>query len=81
MADKYVKLDDVIDTLEYEWGYKGIREELQNLPAADVTEVKHGKWEICCDGYYPYCSVCKAEPKNGVMSNYCPECGAKMNGG
>ena len=39
----------------------------------------HGKWEICCDGYYPYCSVCKEEPSVGVMTKYCPNCGAKMD--
>ena len=51
-----------------------------DCPTTDVAEVKHAKWEICCDGYYPYCSNCKTEPKNGVMSKYCPECGAKMDG-
>ena len=39
MADKYVKLDDIIDTLELEWGYEGMREELEKLPAADVAPV------------------------------------------
>ncbi len=48
--------------------------------AGQVEEVKHAKWEINCDGYYPYCSYCKTEPKNGVMSKCCPECGAKMDG-
>lgn len=52
---------------------------IENEPTADVEEVKHAKWEINSDGYYPYCSHCKTEPKNGVMSKYCPECGAKMD--
>ena len=52
----------------------------KNQPAADVQEVRHGKWEINCDGYYPYCSNCKEEPKNGAMSDYCPNCGCKMDG-
>lgn len=47
---------------------------------ADVVEVKHAKWEINPDGYYPYCGNCKTEPKNGLMSKYCPHCGAKMDG-
>ncbi len=45
------------------------------------AEVIHAKREISSNGYYPYCSHCKTEPKNGVMSKYCPECGAKMDGG
>ena len=48
-------------------------------PVVDVQEVVHGKWEICCDGYYPYCSVCKEEPSSGNMTKYCPNCGAKMD--
>lgn len=48
-------------------------------PTADVTEMIHAKWIISSSGYFPYCSNCKTEPKNGVMSKYCPECGAKMD--
>lgn len=32
-------------------------------PTADVVEVRHGKWNINCDGYYPYCSECGYEPE------------------
>ena len=39
---------------------------------------KEGKWEICCDGYYPYCSVCGEEPKTRKMTPICPMCGAKL---
>lgn len=42
--------------------------------------LKHGTWEICSDGYYPYCSECKSEPDGGKMSRYCPNCGARMDG-
>jgi hypothetical protein len=40
---------------------------------------KHGKWLINPNGYYPYCSECYAEPKNGNMTKFCPDCGAKMD--
>lgn len=59
----------------------GARQLMVDAPAADVAEVIHAKWEICSDGYYPYCSHCKSEPENGVRSKYCPECGARMDGG
>ena len=49
------------------------------MPTIDVQPVKHGKWLICSDGYYPYCSECRNEPKSGIMTKYCPECGAKMD--
>lgn len=50
-----------------------------NSPA-DIEIVRHGRWIISSDGYYPYCSECKQEPKGGNMTNYCPHCGAKMDG-
>ena len=51
---------------------------IESLPSADVQAVKRGKWEICSDGYYPYCSNCKSEPESGKMTDYCPHCGAYM---
>ena len=42
--------------------------------------VKQGKWLINCDGYYPYCSNCKSEPTGGIMTDFCPVCGADMRG-
>lgn len=57
-----------------------VEDVLNEAPTADVTKVRHAKWEINSDGYYPYCSNCMTEPKNGVMSKHCPECGADMRG-
>ena len=61
--------------VEYAIPLRAINEE----PTADVAEVKHGKWKINSDGYYPYCSECNNEPENGKLTKYCPECGAKMD--
>jgi hypothetical protein len=55
-------------------------ETIKAQPIADVVEVKHGEWKISSDGYYPYCSECKNEPKNGKLTNYCPNCGSMMRG-
>ena len=45
---------------------------------AEVAEVKHGEWEKRgFDGHN--CSVCGA--LNDIDTNYCPNCGAKMDGG
>ena len=55
-----------------------------NAPAADVAEVRHGEWEIVVgsDGKeHIVCTVCrKQQDLTGVFS-YCPNCGAKMDGG
>lgn len=49
-----------------------------HLIANGVVVQKQGEWLIGSDGYYPYCSECKEEPKGGNMTTYCPSCGAKM---
>lgn len=41
-------------------------------------ERKQGHWLINSDGYYPYCSECRKEPKSGDMTDFCPSCGADM---
>ena len=64
---------------------------LKHLPTADVVEVKHEEWKpiVKQDNYFepPYCDTCKCsacEYKIDVSEtvyNYCPHCGAKMDGG
>jgi len=40
----------------------------------------NARWLINSDGYYPYCSACMAEPEDGKMTDFCPSCGARMDG-
>lgn len=58
--------------------------DIDNMPAADVAPVRHGRWvkPVPGDGD-PCCSECKAKqlylPYVGYFySKYCPYCGAKM---
>lgn len=57
-------------------------------PTADVAEVKHGEWVLtktefgwnCCEYPTEYkCSLCGRTAKQ--EESYCPNCGAKMDGG
>ena len=50
---------------------------MSDLPSIQ-PEQKTGRWIISTDGYYPYCSICKNEPQGRIMTDYCPNCGAKM---
>ena len=52
------------------------------LPAADVAPVRHGRWKCHGDCGVTECSVCgwSIEEYAGDYA-YCPNCGAKMNGG
>lgn len=52
---------------------------IEELPTIEAEPVKHGRWEINCDGYYPYCSNCKNEPQGREMTLYCPNCGVRMD--
>ena len=56
---------------------------LADVPPVDAVEVVHGRWELYPSSMYRRCSVCKMEyerPKFNVRANYCPNCGAKMDG-
>lgn len=53
--------------------------EFDEFPAADVEPVRHGRW-LCVDTdteQFFLCNRCKK--KEYWESNYCPNCGAKMN--
>ena len=58
-----------------------IRQNIMDIPAADVAHVRHGRWidvrEYCGDYM---CSNCEALYGTNKF-NYCPNCGAKMDGG
>ena len=60
--EKYDAWEEIIDALE-------------NLPAADVVEVRHGYW-YDCGSLSCRCSECGC--KNNRETAYCPSCGARM---
>lgn len=65
---------------------------LNQFPVADVAPVRHGRWISLtdCSNAGVYCSVCHKKVykkdyaicnrKNKLRSDYCPNCGAKMDG-
>ena len=55
--------------------------ELDEIEAADVVPVKHGRWEK--HGKHDWwCTACKiGVPYSFTGFNYCHNCGAKMDGG
>lgn len=61
-------------------GLEEAREKVAEQPTIEAEPVKHGRWNINPDGYYPYCSECKEEPKSGKMTRFCQNCGARMDG-
>ena len=80
--DSEFATDDYIDG--FSDGISAAIKELEAFPTADVAPVKHGHWvkEKSDVLIHWHCSVCKncyylEEPN----ANYCPNCGAKMDGG
>ena len=64
------------------WDDAVLCSEIEKIPAADVTEVRRGKWIYHDidenDMVIIKCSECNT--KRYGRSNYCSKCGAKMNG-
>lgn len=59
-----------------------IASEIADIPAADVAPVVHARWipfHSETAGDIQYCSNCKIG--NAAKSDFCPHCGAKMDGG
>lgn len=60
---------------------------LPTVDAVDAVEVVHGRWEPRTDAIgFVRCSVCHDcniydDWADGKKWNYCPNCGAKMDGG
>lgn len=52
---------------------------IESIPAADVAEVRHGRW-IFEPGKIPYCSECKEYSDDGDKgATFCPWCCARMD--
>lgn len=82
---------DIFENKGYADGWNADVKNLKEAPAADVQEIKRGEWaKDDSDGCY--CSACgwyadydyDYVTNNGLGNgdfNYCPHCGAKMDGG
>lgn len=77
---KYYHSHTTEDSGEH-YAYGVALKEINRTPTADVAEVKHGSW-IYNIKYYS-CSICAGKRFNlvlGTDAEFCPYCGAKMDG-
>jgi len=65
-----------------------LREIFENIPAADVATVTHGRWVFEAETLNTLsqtrCNICgwwTLDPSVDGAYNFCPHCGAKMDGG
>lgn len=94
MADEYIRRSDALKGVElFQCGWAEIEavqsDYIERLPAADVAPVVHGRWidgaeDFTCGNHNAECSICRCYVSwDGCDEdfNYCPNCGAKMDGG
>ena len=71
----------------FDYGLDKAQRVILDAPAADVVEVRHGRWVSVQHKLARVCSVCnRDEPYkfadvDADVYNYCPHCGAKMDKG
>lgn len=83
MADEYIRRAEALEITTRTCGdYAAAFAEIRKLPAADVAPVVHGKWgdNGIAGSMLVKCSVCGFDCGANSFS-YCPNCGAKMDGG
>lgn len=82
-ADADVCETDDFGGVDYGFGMKNVKELINAIPAADVAPVVHGVW-VCVNKIDPIsgyrCSKCRRRV-GFDLTPYCPNCGAKMDGG
>ena len=71
----FVESDSERDKAVEAWNMRA--ESVKEQPAADVVEVRHGRWIE--DHEFFKCSEC-GFLTDYRLSNFCPNCGAKMDG-
>ena len=71
---RYIDRAELFNSLANAKTVEEIFAAIQAALAADVQEVRHGRWEL-----YDICSVCGAQAEQ--QTNYCPQCGARMDEG
>lgn len=84
---EYIEREAAIESLPVAWD--SAINALRNMPAADVAPVMHGRWigAPLCGNNNCRCSVCgswhniHANLRGEIAQKYCPDCGAKMDGG
>lgn len=82
---EYIEREAVMEALmDEQYGYL-CEKAIQAIPNADVAPVRHGKW-IIKDKHINQCNRCgnylDIRGLNGGRgdANYCPNCGARMDG-
>ena len=88
MADEYISYEAALADFEAcnaenpRWTPQRVKTLLLRQPAADVAPVVYGKWgdNGIAGSILVKCSVCGFDC-GAISFSYCPNCGARMDGG
>ena len=82
---EYIDKQAFLDHMKRTDRYFNVKFDIENFPNADVAPVRHGRWEEASDGDGIVCPFCRTDFCTIIYDtehfNYCPNCGAKMDGG
>lgn len=91
---RLIDINAAMDRYDADWEYhcltlgqsdkQWLQQCINDAPTIEVAEIVHGKWEKVrgFTGFFTWevqCSICGVPQDN--KSNFCPNCGAKMDGG
>lgn len=89
--DDYINRRDFLEHMQGTSRYFTVKFDIEEFPSADVAPVVHGRWDD--SGRYTFpsggtavrctnCGCALTESEYHLNNwNYCPVCGAKMDGG
>lgn len=90
LADNIAVLFERNQTLIDEWLMNQVEDAIDEAPTIDAEPIRHGRWEDNKVAFYLKCSECGATVRKNLYDvfldcdirdlNYCPHCGAKMEG-
>lgn len=79
---EYIEREQVIALFdESKWQGQICIDAVKEIQAVDVAPVVHGRWIRYPDCGVTRCSNCDWNIEECFASNYCPNCGAKMDQG
>lgn len=79
---EYIEREIALDIVKRTSGdYAAAFAEIAHHPAADVEPVRHGRWIEYQTPHIICCSCCDWGTGLNGKTDFCPNCGAKMDGG
>ena len=84
---EYIDREAFLESMKRTSRYFDVKFDIESFPAADVAPVVHGRWASVAGKRDRICSRClhnepyKNADDDEEVFEFCPHCGAKMDGG